>query len=513
MNFRTSTINKKMRYTLLSILICIAAINSSAQDNPLSIKPLTYEEAIALVIENNETLRQSAIKVEQMEEEKKGKVGLFFPKVSLSANYVLMTDPMELDLSPVQDAITPLYDALGKYGNFSGVPNPDPATNTVMPTLPDDYSTAAVREQLLAGGEEIKAANWTTTIQDKSFGMVSANFVLPIYAGGKIRVANKAAKINVAEATAESRQKLGEVTMELVERYYGLLLAQKVEIVRNEVMETMHTHMDNAEKMKTEGLISNTLFLQSKVYYTEAKREKDKAKNQVSIVNNALVNTLATGEESNISAISSFFYHQDLESLNYFKAQASEKSPMLEQIAYKKDLLEQKHHVEKGNYLPTVAAMGTYTLADKDLSAFIPRGMMGVGLSWTVFEGNSRNQAVKASQLQSDQVDLFYSKSKANIETMITKYYHEAEMHLDQIHQLEVSKEFAEDYYNACEKSFKQGLATSTEVSDANLLLAKIQIEQLQATYNYDVTLSKLLYFAGIPEQFGEYLNTGIAIK
>ncbi|MDA3854188.1 MAG: TolC family protein [Bacteroidales bacterium] len=496
-----------MRYTLLSLLLCLAAISSTAQDHLNSITPLTYEEAIALVINNNETLRQSAIKVEQMEEEKKGKVGLFFPKISLSANYVLMTDPMELDLTPVQEAITPLYEKLGTYGDFSGLTSPYPDKSN------EQFTTEYVREKLLAGGEAIEAANWTTTIQDQSFGMVAANFVLPIYAGGKIRVANKAAKINIDEATAQSRQKLGEVTMELVERYYGLLLAQKVEIVRHKVMETMHTHMDNAEKMKNEGLISNTLFLQSKVYYTEAKREKDKAENKVSIVNNALINTLATGEGSQISVMSSFFYHQELKSIDYFKTQAGAHSPMLEQIGYKQDLLEQKHHVERGNYLPTVAAMGTYTLADKDLSEFIPRGMMGVGLSWTVFEGGSRNQAVKASQLQSDQVELFYTKSKANIETMITKYYHETEMHLDQIHQLNVSKEFATDYYKSCEKSFKQGLSTSTEVSDASLLLAKIQIEQLKATYDYDVSLSKLLYFAGIPEQFGDYLNTGIAIK
>lgn len=496
-----------MRNSLLSMLLCIVTISSSAQDSLISIRPLTYEEAIALVIENNETLRQSAIKVEQMEEEKKGKAGLFLPKISLSANYVLMTEPIELDMTPVQEAITPLYDALGNYGNFSGLSSPYPGMTD------EEYTTAAVRSQLLEGKEVIEEASWNTTIQDQSFGMVSANFVLPIYAGGKIRVANKAAKINVEEATAQSRQKLGEVTMELVERYYGLLLAQKVKIVRKEVMETMQTHMNDAEKMKTEGLISNTQFLQAKVYYTEAKREKDKADKQVSIVNNALINTLATGEESDISVLSSFFYHEELETMDYFKDQAGEKSPMLEQIGYKKDLLEQKHHVEKGNYLPTVAAMGTYTLADKDLSEFIPRGMMGVGLSWTVFEGNSRNKAVKASQLQSDQVELFYTKSKVNIETMINKYYNETEMHLEQIHQLEVSKEFANEYYNACEKSFKEGLATSTEVSDANLLLAKIQIEQLQATYNYDVTLSKLLYFAGIPEQFGAYLSSGIAIN
>lgn len=424
-----------------------------------------------------------------------------------------MTDDIHLDLTPVHEAIDPLYSALGNYGTFTGVPNPDPASNTIMPTLPDDISTQAVREQLLEAQSTIAEADWTPTIQEQSFGMLSANFTLPIYAGGKVRVANKAAKINIAEANAEGRQKLGEVTVELVERYYGLLLAQKVDEVRKNVMLTMESHMQDAEKMKNEGIISNTEFLQSKVYYTEAKREKDKAKRQVMIVNDALRNTLAIKESTNIATLSSFFYHEELEELEHFKSMAEANSPLLEQVELKKELIAQKEHVEKGDYLPTVAAMGTYTLADYELSPYVPRGVIGVGLNWTIFEGNARNKTYKATELQSEQINLYYNKSKNNIETMITKYYNEAGMHLEQINQLETSKEFALDYMMACEKSFKEGLMTSAEISDANLLLAKIEIEQLQATYNYDVALARLLYFSGIPEQFNDYLNKGITMQ
>lgn len=515
-----------MRLKLLStLLVCVVTI-SVAQTN-LKKQALSYDQALALLVENNETLKQSAIKVDQREEEAKAKLGLYMPKISLSANYVMMTEALHLDLSPVRDAITPLYDAtatlystLGNYGNFSGVANPDPTTNAVVPTLPDDVSTSAVRNQLLSGSEQILAgkeavvsAEWDKIIQEQYFGMVSANFTLPIYTGGKIRIANKAARINIEEATAESRQIFGEVSQELAERYYGLLLAQKVEDVRRTVMQTMLDHMSNAEKMKDEGLISNTQYLQAKVYYTEAKREKEKAEKQVSIVNNALLNTLSIDAPSQVEVMSSFFYQDQLETLDHFKLEAQKNSPLLEQIDLKKSLVDQKVKLEKGNYLPTVAAMGTYHLADKDLSPYTPEGMVGVGLSWSIFEGTSRNKNLKAAKLQGDQVELYYQKSKANIESMITKHYNEAIMNLDQLHQLETSKEFAQEYYMACEKSFKEGLITSIEVSDANLYLAKIEIEQLKAAYDYDVSLAKLLYFAGIPEKYSEYIRKGVPIN
>jgi outer membrane protein TolC len=42
-------------------------------------------------------------------------------------------------------------------------------------------------------------------------------------------------------------------------------------------------------------------------------------------------------------------------------------------------------------------------------------------------------------------------------------------------------------------------------VVDAQLSLAQVRIERLQAMYNYDVCLARLLQYAGIPEQFTNY--------
>ena len=39
------------------------------------------------------------------------------------------------------------------------------------------------------------------------------------------------------------------------------------------------------------------------------------------------------------------------------------------------------------------------------------------------------------------------------------------------------------------------GMATATQVADANLAVAKVKIDRLQAMYGYDVALSKLLHY------------------
>jgi hypothetical protein len=144
---------------VLSGLLCIVMLFPSA-GHAQAPEMLTFEDALQIMSENNPALQRKREEVKQRSYEIKSRRGLRYPTVSLNAQAVSMSDPLHLDLTPVRDAITPLYNTLGNFGVFNGVPNPDPATNQQVPTLPDAQSTAAVRQQLLAAEEEIKSDEW-----------------------------------------------------------------------------------------------------------------------------------------------------------------------------------------------------------------------------------------------------------------------------------------------------------------------------------------------------------------
>ena len=55
------------------------------------------------------------------------------------------------------------------------------------------------------------------------------------------------------------------------------------------------------------------------------------------------------------------------------------------------------------------------------------------------------------------------------------------------------------------QKSFQEGMATSTEVVDAEVMLSKVKTAFLLAYYQYDVALINLLSICGIPEAFQQY--------
>lgn len=474
---------------------------------------LSFEEALRVTQNNSHVLKQSGFLGKQKEEEKKAAKGLYFPNLSLNADYFQMSDNLHLDLTSVKDAITPLYQALSSYGKFSGVPNPDPKTNKVVPILPDDISTTAVRSELSDGLKKINAADWDKTIQKKSFGTVSAGLAWPIYTGGKINAANKAAKYQVDVAKEEDRQKQGEMVSELAERYFGLVLAKQASVVRKEVLKGMDSHLSDAEKIEQQGMIANAEVLHAKVFQSQAEREMKKADRDITIINRALLNTLAVKEEENIEPSSSLFYLENLEPVDYYKKLALKGNPMLNQVEIKKELAHQGTLAQQSSYYPTLALMGSYNIVDKDLSPYMPDWVVGVGLRWTLFDGASRSKKIQASKYMEDQVQEASLKAKDDISTVIDKLYQELMMDVEQLQQLKNNIKFAEEYLRVKDKAFREGMSNSTEVVDARLNLAKSKIEQLQVTYQFDVNLAKLLEFSGISEQYVSYQNHSDVVK
>jgi outer membrane protein TolC len=294
--------------------------------------PMTFDQAMQYMQTNSHVLKQASFQVNEKEATKKATMGLRAPKIGLTGTAVQMSDPLHLDLTPVRDAITPLYSALGHYGNFSGVPNPDPATSGAMPVLPDSYSTQAVRASLLEGLEKINAAEWDQMIQEKQFASLSASVMWPLFTGGKINAANKASELYQEEAELQRDQKQGELLSELVTRYYGLVLARQAKQVRQQVFDAMNKHLYDAQKLSEQGQIARVEFLHAQVAQADAERELKKAAREVDILERALQNTLAMPDTISVLPASPLFMIKTIEDEGYFTQMALVNNPLLKQV-------------------------------------------------------------------------------------------------------------------------------------------------------------------------------------
>jgi outer membrane protein TolC len=489
---------KKQKSFIGPLFIMLTMSSATMAQNSV----LTFDEALQLMKSNNPALSQTQHLVREKEADKAIKRGLYMPHVSVEATAVSMSDPLHLDLTPVRDAILPLYSALGNYGVFSGVPNPDPTTNSIVPILPDNVSTQAVRSKLLQGEEEIANAEWDKTIQEKNFATASANLTWPLFTGGKISAANKAAKVEIENSKEELRNTEGELLSELVARYYGLALGLQAEKVRQQMLDAMTRHNYDAEKMFKEGMIAKVELLNSAVALSDANRELKQSVRNIEILQQGLTSTLAVEGNDSIAPSSHLFINKELPDANYFLRIALESNPKLNQIEGKSKLVDIKHNVGKGDYLPSAALFGTYTFADYNKSAYTPDWIVGVGVKWTIFDGLSRNNELRKTNEMKAQVNEAREKAHNDISVYINKLHQELLMQLEQVSYLDKTLELVNEYCTSTEKAFAQGLATSTSVVDAHTKVAQVKLLRLKVFYDYDTTLAKLLQTAGIPEQY-----------
>jgi outer membrane protein TolC len=483
-------------------LIFLLPFFITAQENKQN---LTIEEAFLVAKQQNPVIQRGLQQIKQKEFESAGKNGLRLPQFSLSAKAVAMSDNLELDLTPVRDAITPLYTTLGNYGVFSGVPNPDPATNPVMPILPDNVSTQVVRQKLLEGGEHIANANWVETIQEKNFATVSADFLWPVFTGGKINNATKAAKVEVKLSEEELRNTEGELLTEVVSRYYGLTLALQAEKVREQMFMAMEKHYADAQKFYENGIIAKVELLHAQVSKNEAERELKKARHDIRIIHAGLDASLSYDTAVVIQPLSNLFINNEIPEVSYWTQSATLYNPQLKQIEGKKELTNIKKKADQGNYFPSVAMMGTYNLVDKNYSPYLPEWLVGVGVKWTVFDGLDRKHKINADEAIMSQVGYAEQKAHTDLKAYIIKLTQELEDQKEQKTELDNTLELANEYASSTEKAFSEGLVNSTSVVEAHSKVAQVKALRLKLLYDYDVTLAKLFQTAGIPGEFFSY--------
>lgn len=445
---------------------------------------LTFDEALNMALTNNPSVKAAAYEEQAAEREKKAAFGLRLPTANLTGAYAYMSEDIAIDMNGLKDPV-----------------------RGIIGSLPEGLLPPAVLQQ--ASG--LLSQNWAMPLQDRSTGTVGASLTIPVYTGGKINAANNAAKIKVNEAKQSGFLNRNALVSELTERYFGLSLALQVVEVRKQVLEGMQQHLSDARALESNGIIARAERLYAEMHTAEAEQEYIKAQKTVETLNSALANTL-NSEHASFLPASSLFLLEGIEQADYFKTSALEQSPLLKQVALKRDLAWEGVRLQRSQFAPQVALMGMASLYNYQVTPLIPRWAVGAGVSFKIFDGLHREYKFSAAKSQVRQVDALKTKAHNDILTLIDKLYNEMTTYNRQMPSIDAAKAFAVEYLRIKEEAFKEGVAPSSDVVDARLNLAKIKIERLQTAYYYDLMLARLLEACGLSETLPEYAKRSTAV-
>ena len=461
-----------------AILLCLLFGFNSALYAEYS---LTLAEALKCAIANNELINASAKTKEVSKYHLKAARGKHYPNIYVEGSVNKINDPIILTLTDARAAVigasVATFKAATTY-SAGGTPPPDPVV--------DGY-----KKQL-----EDKIPDFDMKFQEDLFYKLTAGVVWPLYTGGKIAANSQAKKAELAISEMEYNKTLNSTITSVIESYFRAKLAQEARDIRQDYLDDIIQHNDNAEKLFKVGMISKANKLRAEVALAQATREYQKSERDLQLALVVLSNIIGV-ELEKVKLSTDFKKIEDVKEAEYYEDIAYSNNITLKDMQQKKEMLNQKKRAIRGNFLPTVAAFGKYEIYKDNLTMFEPEWVAGLNARLDIFKGGEDYDEYKAYSKQVEVLDLYIQNANKMIDTAVKKYHHEAEAALEQYESLKSSQDLTEENLNLYKKSFKEGLATSIEVIDAELALEKVRLDQSQALFDFNVAYAKLIDICG----------------
>ncbi len=431
---------------VLALLLCGGA--ARAED-----AALTFPQAVERMNARNEGLLAAREEVAQREAERAAARGMRYPKAELEARQTFLNEPISLSVDPI-----PL----------------------------------------------------SLTVQDSQFTKGQLRVSMPLYAGGRVDAANRAAEARRGEAEAQARQTGEQMITELAQRYFGVRLARRAVEVAEIKVRAMERHEYRARRLMEEGIVARVEYLNAGVALSDARTELASAERDVAIATEGLMNSLVM--ESAPDPVSPLFMVPDLEPLETFKSRVDGGHPVLAMLDAKLAQARQGVRAERGATLPSVYLFAAHELFPGDLTMLDPEWAAGVGAQYTLFDGAQGKNRVIAARSIERRVALLRTKYERDLKSLVVKRHEEAGRARDQFEAFGETIGLTAENLRVRTRAFEEGVATSVEVVDATLSHARAQLGRNKAAYDFDLALFQLLEASGQAEHFAEYLARGAAV-
>lgn len=443
--------------------------------------PLSFADALQKMQHGNRSLQIADKAIETARAERDKLNALWYPSLQGAGTFVHMSERIEVK--------QPL-------SQFT-----DPAKDFVHQFIPDDQFISGILDQ-------IGANTLVFPLTPRNLTSVGLTAEWIVFSGGKRIRASKIGNTMIDLARENREQTDATQRTLLAESYFGLRLAQEVVNVRQETYNSLKQHYENALKLEAQGMIDKAGRLFAQVNMDEAARSLEAAQKEVTVVQSALRTLLNLKDSNNIQPTSPLFINSILPAKEEFLQAMRTENYVVNQLQLQSNIARQQLRIDQSSYLPDIALFGKQTLYAHGIqSNLVPRTMVGIGFTWNLFDGLARERRIRQSKLAQQTLALGQEKAKEDLSVGIDKFYSQLQKAQDNVRALNTTVELSEELVRIRKKSFAEGMATSTEVVDAETMLATVRVAKLAAYYEYDVALMNLLAICGTPEHFEQYIK------
>jgi len=437
-----------------SLILALAAV-VLGPFNGMAAETLTLEESIDIALKNSLTIHSAKEGVKGATAQRREAVTGFLPKFNTSYSYTRLNE--------------------APFSRFQGLPAPfTPLNGTEIP----------------AGTQD----NYSWTIEARQ----------PLFTGGGLIANYQASRIGEEAARIEETAKYQDVVQDVKIAYFDILRAQKILETAQQSVEMLTAHRDVTDNYFKVGMIPKNDLLHAEVELANGRQALTKAQNAVELTK-ARFNTVLKRRIFTPVQIADVLKYTPLEKqLDECFAVALKNRPELKIVTLKAAQAGKMVRVAQSEYLPTLSLVGNYTRYGdnpsvsgsefKDAESWY---VLGVA-SWNFWEWGRTKFRVDASRARENQALDAARELNDTISLEIKNAYLLLQESEKQIAVSQKVIEQADENFRITQERFKERVATSTEVLDAQTLLTKAKSEYVNALGDFNISYAKLDRAMGI---------------
>ncbi len=431
------------------------------------------------MLDDNKSLKIAEQELEWAKTEHRRLSSFWYPQITATGAYVHMTNGIKVKESLSQ---------------FT-----DPAIDFIHSIDPGEQIITSVLN-------DIGKSSFSVPLLPQNMTSVDAVLTLPVFTGGKRIYAGRIGKLMVDVAHVNKERIDADQQILLVETYYALRLGRQIVEVRKETFDALERHYQNALRLEANGMINKGERLYFQVNRDEAKRELDVAVKDLAVAQNTFKTLVNVESNDTILPVTPMFINESLPDIMYFKDLIAKNNYLVSGIDIQSSIQKNQIKIANSAYLPNIEVFGKQTLYAHGIPKNLaPRTMIGVGFSWNIFDGMNRENQIRQARIQHVVLDAEREKIVDEITLAVDKFYNQTQTALDNAAALKSTVEMSRELVRSRQRAFAEGMATSTEVIDAELMLSKVRIATLLAYYQFDSGLINLLSVCGVPDTFDRY--------
>ncbi|MDO9527987.1 MAG: TolC family protein [Syntrophales bacterium] len=436
---------------LIILFFCTAVLPAEKE------LPLTLEESIEIALKHSVIINAAKEGVRASESKKKGAFTGFLPKLSTSYSYKKLHEAPESKLteSPV---------TAGTKNNY----------------------------------------RWELELKQ------------PIFAGGSILANYQINMLGEDISRMEEKATILNIIQEVKEAYFNILKTERIMGVARQSVEQLKMHRDVAKNFYDVGIIPKNDLLYAEVELANGNQFLVRAENRVELARAKFNTVLRRGINAPVKIEDILCYKPFQKDAADCVKIALENRPEIKVYSMKVEQAEKQVKMTKSGFLPSLDLVGNYSRFgdDPDMKGSQYEDqenwhIMAVA-NWDIWEWGRTKHKVDSDLSRKNQAADELVAIEDRIALDVKSYYlflKEAEKH---IFVAKKTIEQAEENFRINEERYKERVATSTDVIDAQTLLTRAKSDYYNALSNYNIALARLERSMGVGKEIaGSRQETG----